>query len=127
MKNNEFIGHMWWGDREMRFARCDPSLRYVGETYELKDDDSLGVDLFIVPGERGSGTALEFFSKLSIALNDLGYNRHLGVVQPGNRSARWLYKLFGSKDLQKIVVHRILNYLVLIGKKLYISPHHFSR
>jgi GNAT superfamily N-acetyltransferase len=126
MKNDDFVGHWWWGGREMKFASCDPSLRYVGETCELKDYDAFGVDFFLVPEKRGSGIALEFFSKILLSLNELGYKRHFGLVQSHNHGARWLYKLFGFKDLQTIVVHRVLNYVVLIDKKLYFAPHHLS-
>jgi len=126
LRNNKFVGHMWWGNKKMSFKYCDPALRYVGETFELKDDDVLAVDFFIIPAERGSGTALEFLSKVWLALNTLGYNRCFGLVQPQNRAARWIYKLFGFTDLQRIAVHRIFNYFVLNNKKFYLSPHSLS-
>jgi len=33
---------------------------------------------------------------------------------------------FGYKEIKPIVIHRIFNYWVLIGKKLYFPPHHMS-
>jgi len=126
MKKDKFIGHIWWGDNKMSFKYCDPALRYVGETFKLKNNVALAVDFFITPEERGSGTAVEFLSKVWITLNKFGYDRSFGLVQPHNRAARWTYKLLGCIDFKTIVVHRIFNYLVLIDKKLYLSPHSLS-
>jgi hypothetical protein len=125
-RENKIIGHVWWGDNRSTYVKCDPSLRYIGETFGLKEGDVLAIDFFIVPEERGGGTAIDCFYNTLISLNELGHNRLFGLVQPNNRGARWTYKLLGFIDIKKIVVHRILNYIVLIDRKIYLSPPFYS-
>lgn len=126
MRKNKIIGHFWWGNNKMNFKYLDPASRNVGDTFGLKDDDALAIDFFIIPEERGQGTVLEFFPKVLIELNKLGYQRCFGLVLPDNRGARWTYKLLGHIDFKRIVLHRILNYIVLIDKKIYFSPPFLS-
>ena len=126
LKDNRFIGHMWWCDNKINFKNSDPVLRYMGETFTLKDEDSLAVDFFIIPEERGGGTVFEFLFRVYMKLSKLGYTSCTGMVRQHNKAARWTYILMGHVEYKKIVVHRIFNYLVLINKKLYFSPHSLS-
>lgn len=126
MKLDRVVGHLWWGGRDLKFKYCDPALRFIGDRYNMGKEDIVAVDFFVLPEERGSGTSLEFMSKVWRSLHELGYNRCLGTVAPNNRGARWTYKLLGHRDLRKIVIHRIFNYFVLIDGKLYFSPHVLS-
>lgn len=126
LKKGKFTGHLWLADNKVNFKHSDPALRYIGETFELLDGDALAVDFFIIPNERGGGTALEFLAKAYVILTEQGYKRCFGLVQTQNKGARWTYKIMGHVESKKLIVHRVFNYLVLIGKKLYLSPHSLS-
>lgn len=126
LKRGKIVGHLWWGGRDLKFKYCDPALRFIRDRYNLREEDIVAVDFFVLPEERGSGTSLEFMSKVWQSLHGLGYNRCFGTVAPSNRGARWTYKLLGHRDIGKIVIHRIFNYIVFIDGKLYFSPHALS-
>lgn len=127
-RNNNFIGHTWWGNNKMRFEFDSPDFRFIRDEIELKDDDAYMWDFFIVPKERSGGYAFEFMSKVLLALNKEGYNRVTGCVPltPVFRSARWIYSLLGAKEVKRIVVRKIFAYmLVFKGKRLYFNKHGF--
>jgi len=125
-RGERIIGHIWWGGHDMKFRSCDPALRYFKDSFKPGIKAVIGVDFYIVPEERGRGTALEFMHKMWQRLQGLGYEQWLGTVSPDNRGARWTYKLLGYQDVRKIVIHRIFNYFVFIGGELYFSPHSHS-
>lgn len=120
-KNDKIIGHAWWGNNKIIFKFDDPPLKYACEKIDLKHDDAIGVDFFLIPEERGGGIALDFLSKVQIALNDLGYNRMYGLVNSQNRAARWTYKIIGNNDLETIVIHNLFRYIAIINNRMYLN------
>src|SRR6056297_2039554 len=113
-KNEKLIGFLWWGDKQTDVRHCLPILRYIHKKVLKKNNDALGIDFFILPEERGGGTALEFYAKACRQLNHLGYNCFLGTVLSDNRPARWTYNLLGLTVIKKLTIHRLLIYKTFI-------------
>lgn len=126
--NNNFIGHIWWGNNKMSFEFDDPDFKFIRDEIELKDDDVYMWDFFIVSKERGSGISIELLSKVFLAIKKLGYNRIVGFVPVTEVfiPARWTYKLLGCKEIKRIVVRKFFTFLVFKGKRLYFNREGFN-
>ena len=123
--NRNIIGHIWWGDNQMRFEFNDPDLLFIRDEIKMKDEDVYMWDFYILPEKRPGGYAIEFFSKVIIDLKSLGYNRIIGFVPniPSFRAAMWVYRLMGSKEIKRIIHRRILSCLVFKNNKLYFDKN----
>jgi ribosomal protein S18 acetylase RimI-like enzyme len=120
----EIIGYFWWVDNAMIARRNHPESVLFNN--KLEDGDVYGFDFFIAPEYRGNSNAIEFLCKSCSFLNKLGYNRIFGVVAPNNTPARWLYKLFGYKDVRRIIERRFLYFVLFIGKTIFLKTSRWS-
>jgi GNAT superfamily N-acetyltransferase len=118
--NEKIIGYIWWGNKNMGSDFKDPEMRFLVNkiTNNLKNDGICSFDFFVDPEYRGSGNANVFMQKALLALKELGYNTVNGWVNCHNIPARWTYKLFEYKDIERLTVRRFFLFLLVIGGKL---------
>lgn len=115
--NGEIIGSIWWIDDNFNH----PDL--LTFNIKLKDKDMYGFNFFISPEHRGKGNALEFLYTVFLALQELGYQRFLGLVDPQSTPARWLYKLVGFKDIKKVSLFRFLYFFLIIDRTIFLKSN----
>jgi GNAT superfamily N-acetyltransferase len=114
----EVIGYFWWVNNKI-VQKNHPDLTVFN--IRLKNDAVYGFDFVIIRQYRGSGNATEFLYKVHSALIQLGYNRIFGVVLPDNIPAAWLYKLFGFKDVKKIISRRFFYFILFINNLIFLK------
>lgn len=119
--NGEIIGCIWWGDNKMKSNFSSIISRFYVKEIKLTLSETYGFNFLIAPQYRGSGHAIEFLTKFLSVLRDFGYKRTFGFVASDNLPARWIYMLAGYKEIRKVKVHRILQFIVFRNKKIFFD------
>lgn len=120
------IGYSWYWNSKMGSAFTfwpEYTIMINMIKIMMKNNDLIGFDLFIDHKNRGDGKAIEFVFKSFFVLRHLGYNRLFGWTYAHNRPAMWTYKVIGYKEVKRIVVRRILIFIVFYGNKPSFDPH----
>jgi hypothetical protein len=115
--DDRLIGYFWWLDPE----QASRSYHVTRLGMELADDEMYGCEFYIAPEYHAGGTAASFLAGVESKLAELGYRSMYGTVESWNRRARWLYSLGGYRVVRRCRSPTLLQRIVLLDGKAYLS------
>lgn len=77
-------------------------------------------DLFVAPRFRKNNMALEFLVRAELIGRKVGIKRIIAAIRDSNRRSLWVHHQAGYREIGRLRVHTLFNYLLVSGRRVAI-------
>jgi GNAT superfamily N-acetyltransferase len=85
LRGGEVVAYVWWVDAADAHRHRD--LAWLGPALDLGPKDLYSSDTYVLPDQRGGGTATSLLYGAELELHERGYKRVFGFIDEGNEAA----------------------------------------